>query len=150
LIKVVTRKLYKPRFYANKSMNLADLVDKISGPNKDWDIISDNEYKIRRTIEFETLMIVVTVITIFVLSIITLILIDLGNPFKIQIRQNLFLNSSFLVFLYFIVLFFFIHLSFSIKNKGLDFYIYGLLSVISSILFIYLLGSSYFNLLFGV
>jgi len=131
-------------------MNLADLVDKISGPNKDWDIISDNEYKIRRTIEFETLMIVVTVITIFVLSIITLILIDLGNPFKIQIRQNLFLNSSFLVFLYFIVLFFFIHLSFSIKNKGLDFYIYGLLSVISSILFIYLLGSSYFNLLFGV
>ena len=131
-------------------MNLADLVDKISGPNKDWDIISDNEYKIRRTIEFETLMIVVTVITIFVLSIITLILIDLGNPFKIQIRQNLFLNSSFLVFLYFIVLFFFIHLSFSIKNKGVDFYIYGLLSVISSILFIYLLGSSYFNLLFGV
>jgi len=131
-------------------MNLADVVDKISGPNKEWDIISDKEYIIRRTTEFETRLIVITMVVVFALSIIVSILIDLGYPLKSQYRQNLFLSSPFLVFLYFIVLFFFIHLSFSIKNKGLDFYIYGLLSVISSILFIYLLGSSYLSLLFGV
>lgn len=150
LIEILTKLLYKPKYYDRTTMKLSDVIDKVSGPNKDWDIIDPEESRLRKEIEYRIFSIFSTMIVVFLLSIITSILIDYGNPLEARIDSYLFSNGISALISYFVALFFFNHFSFSLKEKGVDKIIYGFLFLSVCTILFYFLSFSYYYLYFKI
>lgn len=150
LIEILTKMLYKPKYYDRTTMKLSDVIDKVSGPNKDWDIIDPEESRLRKEIEYRIFSIFSTMIIVFLLSIITSILIDYGNPLEAKIDSYLFSNGISTLIFYFVALFFFNHFSFSLKQNSIDKIIYGFLLFVVSTILIYFLGLSYYHIYVSV
>lgn len=135
IVELVSKKVYKPRFFNQSTMKLSDVVDKISGPNKNWDIVSAENYKLRSEIEYELTSVKITTVISFVVSLGIAVLTT-----KLSMHYSgipLVVKGAKAFFLYCFIIFFFIHFGYSYKKSKRNTIIYGLLLLLFCSLFGY-------------
>jgi hypothetical protein len=148
LIEILTKRIYKPKYYDRTNMNLADVINKVSGPNQNWDILDSEEAKFRKNIEFRSSTLFSSILITFLVALITSVLINNGNPFRSAISIDLLSNSVAVIFTYLISMFFVITFSYYLKSKTLNTFIFGGLAFTTFTIFFFFLINSYVQLYF--
>ena len=146
VIDKITRRVYKPKLYNKERMKLVDIVNKVSGPKRDYQILEPEMYTLRFSLEMDIAGLFVAMITFFIFAILLSISIELGNPFGSKIVVEKFFSAYYMFFDYLFVLFFSVHFIYSAKIKDKGLIIYGLLLLITVSILIYLVISNFYAL----